>query len=352
MQHGARDAGTLSVPGPIQHWGLTASERPALDAVLDRALQWASPRLRGSLREVLVGGKRLRPSLTIAAAGQRGRSPMAPALLSAAAAVELMHCATLVHDDLIDGSQSRHGAPTIYARDGLSQAVLGGDLLIASSFGLAARTGAEAAALLAETLTQLCGGQSLEDSLRYCTTMGEADALAVARGKTGSLMGAAARLGAMVAGFDPVVVDALETFGTAFGTSLQLVDDVLDLASTDELLGKPVLADFPAGTISLPAVLALNASAELRDLVRPGLSVAEQARAAELIRAGGGVEYTVREAARQADAAQSALEDVAGDDAALAALARWPRLYVDAQLLSKTAPHWSALTVLDAVRSG
>lgn len=338
------------VPDPL--WGLTPSERSALDPSLDRALHRASPQLRASVHRVLVGGKRLRPSLTIAAAGQRGRSPVSPAVLSAAAAVELMHCATLIHDDLIDDAQSRHGAPTINARDGLTQAVLGGDLLIAASIGLAARAGADAAALMADTLTALCVGQSLEDTLRYCVTTGEADALAVARGKTGSLLGAAARLGAMVAGFDPVVVDALETFGSAFGTSLQLVDDVLDLASTDDLLGKPVLADFPAGTISLPAVIALAGSAELRELVRPGLSEAERARAAHLLRASGGIEYTVREAAREADAAESALSDVAGDDAALGALARWPRLYLDAQLQTKTEPCLAQLTALDAVRAG
>lgn len=338
-------------------WGLTPTERSALDPVLDSALHGTPAPLATSVRRVLVGGKRLRASLTIAAAGQRGRSPLPPAVLSAAAAVELMHCATLVHDDVIDDAPSRHGQPTINARDGVSQAILGGDLLIAVSLRLASAAGAEAAALMAETLGRLCVGQSLEGTLRFRAAAGEADVLAVARAKTGSLLGAAARLGAMVAGFDAITVEALDTFGTAFGTSLQLIDDVLDLASTDALLGKPVLADFPAGTVSLPAVVALSGSAELRGLLRAGLTPAEQDRAAHLLRESGGVEYSVRQAAREADAAESALLEVAERQAgrnaeALTALARWPRLYLDTQIRNRTDPRFAELTALDAVSAG
>lgn len=344
-----RKCGAATPPCAVPVWGMTPAERSALDPVLELALHRCAPDLASSVQPVLAGGKRLRPSLTIAAAGQRGRERYSAEVLAAAAAIELLHCATLVHDDVMDDAKSRHGQPTINAGQGMTRAILSGDLLIAASVGLAAQVGAPAVGLIARTLSELCVGQSLENGLRFDAATSEADALAVARGKTGSLLGAACRLGAMVAGYDPELEHALEIFGLAFGTSLQLLDDVLDLTSTVELLGKPVLADFAAGTLSLPIVVALAGSQELTTLVRPDLSTAEQARAAQLLRESGGIEYTVRHAAHQADEARSTLIDVAGDDEALIGLARWPRLYLDSQLRAKSDPRHFEPTALDAV---
>ena len=161
-------------------------------------------------------------------------------MLAGATAVELLHWATLVHDDVIDGARSRHGQPTVNAREGVGQAIVTGDLLIGAAFELGCRVGTDTVRCLAQTLADLCVGQTREDSHRFDPGVDEDDVLAVASGKTGSLLAAAARIGGHCAAVDAPVLDALSEFGMAFGISLQLLDDVLDLVSSVELLGKPV----------------------------------------------------------------------------------------------------------------
>ena len=319
-------------------WGLTAGERAALDPILLGSLDRWAPTLLGPVLRVLAGGKRLRPSLTIAAAGQRGGAVYSSDVLAGAAAVELLHCATLVHDDVMDDAQSRHGEPTINAGEGVAHAILCGDLLIAAAGTLAARAGPGAALLISETLARLCVGQAQEDGRRFDPTVGEADVLAAAAGKTGSLLAAASRLGGLLAGSGPVVLAALDAFGMAFGTSLQLLDDVLDLTSTAERLGKPVLADFFAGTMTLPVLVSVAGSAELRALRRPDLDPAQHERAVALLRDPQAIAYTVQRASHEAERAATALLDVAPPGSPLIDLARWPRLYLQAQLASKTDP--------------
>ena len=117
------------------------------------------------------------------------------AALAAAASVELLHWATLVHDDVIDGSGSRHGQPSVNAGEGLGQAVVTGDLLIGAAFELGVEAGPQCVRLLAQTLTALCVGQAREEAHRFDATVSESDVLAVISGKTGSLLATAARLG-------------------------------------------------------------------------------------------------------------------------------------------------------------
>jgi heptaprenyl diphosphate synthase len=339
----------------VSAWGIDTEHRAAVDSALLDAVLRSAPTLAGPAARVLSGGKRLRPAVTIAAAGRHDGDPVGtvglsgptgtgglrPDVLAGATAVELLHWATLVHDDVIDGARSRHGQPTVNAREGLGQAIVTGDLLIGAAFELGCRVGTDTVRCLAQTLSDLCVGQTREDSHRFDLGADEDDVLAVASGKTGSLLAAAARIGGHCVGVDAAVLDALSEFGMAFGISLQLLDDALDLVSSVELLGKPVGSDFVNGTITLPAVVSLRSSAELRDLVRPGLSVEDAERALELLRNPEAVRHTLRQARHQAERACAILTAVA--DPRFVALARWPIAYFDDQLATKVVPSFRPL---------
>jgi len=259
-------------------------------AAVERELAAAFDDLPGTLatpcrRLALAGGKRLRARLVLTVAGP------VPAAVPAATAVELLHLATLVHDDLLDGAPTRRGAPTVHAAEGSELAVLAGDVLIGLAGRYAARAGADAAALLGDALVDLCAGQALEAAHRYDPATTATTALRVAELKTGTLIATAGELGA-VAGDRPRA--GLRPYGLAFGLVLQILDDVLDLLSDDDTYGKPTGADFPAGTVTLPAVHTMAAEPRLRDLLRPGLSPAERDHANDLLRRGPGTIAALR----------------------------------------------------------
>jgi geranylgeranyl pyrophosphate synthase len=338
--------------GRATGWGMTAEVRTAVDSALVDAVLRSAPTLAGPAARVSGGGKRLRPAVTIAAGARdvdgATSTVLAPSVLAGATAVELLHWATLVHDDVIDGARSRRGQPTVNAREGVGQAIVTGDLLIGAAFELGCRVGTDTVQCLAQTLADLCVGQTREDSHRFDLGVDEDDVLAVASGKTGSLLAAAARIGGHCAQADVAVLDALSEFGMAFGISLQLLDDVLDLVSSDELLGKPVGSDFVNGTITLPAVVSLRSNPELQELVRPGLAPDDADRALELLRNPEAVRHTLRQARHHAQRAGAILTAVA--DPSLAALAGWPVAYLDDQLATKVVPSWRPL--LDGGRLG
>jgi geranylgeranyl pyrophosphate synthase len=299
----------------------TGTVRPAgsaVDAVLVAALGDVPAALRDPCRRIaLAGGKRLRAGLVLAVADGADRA------VPAAAAVELLHLATLVHDDLLDDAPVRRGVPTINAKEGTATALLAGDVLIGLAGRLAAGVGGGCGALLGEALIDLCAGQAREADHRFRADVTAGAVLDTAALKTGTLLATACELGARLSGrHDP---DALRRYGLAFGTCLQLLDDLLDVLSDDETYGKPTGADFPAGVVTLPAVHGMAADPELRALLRPGLTAEERRRAGDLLRAGPGVPATVAEITRTTERAAGA----AGGAPELAVL---PRRYADRQL--------------------
>ncbi|MEO9221432.1 MAG: polyprenyl synthetase family protein [Mycobacteriaceae bacterium] len=319
-----------------QPWRLPAATAARLDTVMDRAVADLAGPLTPQLRRILgAGGQRLRPALTLAVS-QLGRSsgPDAGAL-ERAAAVELLHCATLVHDDLIDGADVRRGTPTVNAAEGLGAAVLSGDLLIAAAYLVAGRAGDGAGTVIARTLASLCRGEALEALGQFDAAVGVPHCLEVIRLKTGSLLAAACLLGAQAADLDSAATSALAKFGMHFGISLQLLDDVIDVVSTPLLAGKPVGVDFSTGTVTVPAALALTEFPELGSLLRPGLDDLSRRRALALLRTPSAVRSAVAMAAEHAEAAGSALRRVDLGDPALEELADWPVLFLQSQLRSK-----------------
>ncbi|UQX86856.1 polyprenyl synthetase family protein [Jatrophihabitans telluris] len=317
--------------------GLSPAASSQLTASLDDALtRFAGPLIEPCARIVHSAGRRLRPSLVLKC-GQAGPGTAgAPMLL--AAAVELLHCATLVHDDVIDGATTRRGVATINAQEGTSTAIVCGDVLIAAAMGLAADVSTSAAAVMAQTLADLCAGQALEETLRFDVSATEQQVRRVASGKTGSLLRAACLLGAEVAGLEPEVTQVLGRYGTAFGVCLQIVDDVLDVASTPALLGKPVGADVSGGVMTELVVRTLRSRPELAGLLGSVAGSAAHSRALHVLRTSGAIGEMIEAARELAADAGAELADAAPEYPSLVAVASWAGRYVEAQLAEKLDP--------------
>ncbi|WP_440136908.1 polyprenyl synthetase family protein [Georgenia satyanarayanai] len=209
-----------------------------------------------------AGGKRLRPALTLLTAelGTAGREEVA----RAAVAVELTHLATLYHDDVMDSAALRRGAPSAHAVWDNSVAILTGDLLFARASQLVASLGAEAVLVHAETFERLCLGQ-LHETLG--PRKGEdpiAHYIQVLADKTGSLIAASARYGAVFSGAGEELAGVLEQYGEKVGVAFQLADDVIDLASDSETTGKTPGTDLREGVATMPVLLLQRRAAEGR----------------------------------------------------------------------------------------
>ncbi|MFF3838316.1 polyprenyl synthetase family protein [Streptomyces sp. NPDC001930] len=222
-----------------------------------------------ALAGVFSGGKRLRPLLALATA-YAGRTPSARTrgrAVGGARAVELLHLASLVHDDIMDEAMTRHGVATISARAGNSRALLAGDFLIGHAHAAAAGLGAEAGILLGDTLVRLCEGQAEEVSTVFDAGRGEASYFRAIGGKTGALIDAACRIGALAAGLDAPTTQALGRFGHHLGVGFQLLDDMLDLTQSHADSGKPVGHDIANGVYTYPTLWALRRDPLLRELL-------------------------------------------------------------------------------------
>lgn len=312
-----------------------ADDLAAVEGVVDDILSALPAALAGPCRRIaLAEGKRSRPVLVFAAGRCAGGSPQ-PGMPQAAAVIELVHLAALVHDDLLEEAPVRRHVPTINAAEGRATALLAGDALLGVAGRLAATIGGGAAQLVAETVVDLCAGQLLEEQSRYRADTDASTVLAVARAKTGALTAGACRIGAaLTPHLHPQVAAALTGFGYAFGTGLQLLDDLLDVVSSEEQFGKPVGVDFPAGVVTLPAVGPLRDYHSLRDLFRPGLTISERELALRILRAGRGIGDTMAEARRTARTAREHLGAVRhlGDPVTIGWLAELPERYLTDQL--------------------
>jgi geranylgeranyl pyrophosphate synthase len=214
-----------------------------------------------AIRVIQGGGKRLRPSLVIAASLAGGAESGIERVIAGCCAVELVHVGSLVHDDVIDEASERRGVPTVNNRESISLAILVGDYLLARAGEHAASISAAVSKVLATTIGALCDGQSREMADLYNVNRGIDDFLLAIRGKTAALLSASCEIGALCGGLPDEVTFALSSFGTEFGMAFQIIDDILDLTSTTEAMGKPVGNDIREGVYTLPLLLALSDSA-------------------------------------------------------------------------------------------
>ncbi len=282
-------------------------------AEVEVRLQEVSEGTDGFLRTAAQGmiarrGKRLRPTIVLLAAECAGSATESS--LALATAVEMIHTASLVHDDVVDGSSLRRGGRSANAEWGNKVSVLLGDYLLAQALSLLPREGSEQ--LLSELVVvakQMCRGQ-IQELLGAGREISEAEYLEIIRAKTGELFGFCGRAGAETGGGSAEVAAALGWFGKSFGTAFQLADDILDLVGSDGRSGKPVGEGGAGGQYTLPLIFAAQrggreARERLARVLAAEARLAERDVSAEELAA-------VRELAEATGAIDAAWEEVEG----------------------------------------
>lgn len=237
---------------------------------------------------ITAGGKRLRPLLVCIAAGV----PVAESetLVRAAVAVELVHAATLVHDDVIDGADLRRGRPTVVASGGRLMALATGDLLFSRAFAeLAAGGEIEPIRILSAAASALATGELMQRDDAWKAGVAQERYLERCRLKTGVLFRAACELGALAGG---APIDGLGLFGESIGVAFQLLDDILDVTGPPARTGKPRGADLLDGTVTLPLIEARKRDSRLAGLDLRSVETAAQAAAiCDQVEASGALDF-------------------------------------------------------------
>jgi geranylgeranyl pyrophosphate synthase len=273
---------------------------------------------------VTAGGKRLRPLLVVLAAESAGGPPSGAdgeeRLVRAAVAVELVHSATLVHDDLIDGARLRRGRPTVAAAAGRTVAVATGDLLFSRAFAELARN-EDAAQLcaLSDASSALAAGELLQREDAYASDVAVERYLRRCELKTAALFEAACRLGALAAADgSSALADGLGAFARRIGLAFQMLDDVLDVSGPVERTGKARGTDLLDGTVTLPLILAREREPELAAFDLASLQGPEQAEAlCERIAATGALDEARERALAVVAEAKAALPAILPGDRSL-----------------------------------
>ncbi len=243
-----------SVVSPL--FGPIEADLVRVEQRLAEASGHPNPIVRGVLEDVLLApGKRLRPAVTVASGKVFGKE--SAALYSMAAAVEFLHTATLIHDDVVDQTDARRGEPTLYSVVGNAIAVLAGDYLFAQAAVTASETNnLRIIRLFADAVRILCAGQ-IDESSRLGAERYELDRDAYYRtieAKTSALFVLACEAGAILGEASLAQTEALRRYGRSVGLAFQIVDDILDLTGEEQILGKPVGSDLRQGVLTLPMI--------------------------------------------------------------------------------------------------
>ncbi len=290
------------------------SELPRIEAALAQSVRVDDHYLSEIASHLIVaGGKRLRPLLTVVAA-QVGGGPSSDAAVQGGVACELVQTGSLYHDDVMDEAPTRRGVETVNAKWGNLQAILAGDFLLARASEIAASLGTEVAGLLARTIGRLCEGQIEELRHTYNAARPESSYVSSIGGKTASLFATSARIGGLVASLPRPTIDTMTAYGEAFGMVFQIVDDLLDLTSSGDKLGKPAGHDMVEGVYTLPVLRTLQgggvAAAELLALLGKPLDAAERDKALGIVRDNGGLASAMVTAREWATRAETACDDL------------------------------------------
>jgi geranylgeranyl pyrophosphate synthase len=256
-----------------------------------------------------AGGKRLRPALVFLSAGL-GPARRIDDIHRAAMAIEFIHNATLIHDDLIDGAPTRRGLRTIHETLGPNPAIIIGDYYFAKGANLMSQIGnPEIDAVLSQTVMTICFGEMLQltSQRRYDQSLDEY--YAKIERKTAVLLAASTFCGAVLGGLEEQQVEAIRRFGRLLGMSFQIADDVLDYLATEEEVGKPVGNDLKQGTVTLPLMLARQANNGRLDavLAKPVLDDADYAEVVRLVRGSSGIDESYAYAKTFGDKARAEL---------------------------------------------
>src|SRR6202165_386507 len=309
----------LAPPGPAPQGGRPPSDSGAgagtssalIELELPRQLMVDPEPVAVPMRRLMeAGGKRLRPKL-VQLASQIGPHHDALRAASLAAAVELLHNATLVHDDYIDESTHRRGRPTVAAAEGAERAIAVGDYYFAKATRLIAEIGnGEVTSTMADALEAICAAQIDDVALRGAFPGDHDSYLRVVRGKTAALFAASCASGALLSDAPPEVVEALRRFGDLLGVAFQMADDMVDFSPSS---GKPVGLDIRQRVLSLPLIYAAedrSVGPEVRRLLAGSLGDEEVDRVTELVTSSDALRRVGDEARGLVDAAVRELESI------------------------------------------
>ena len=262
---------------------------------------------RGAAHISRAGGKRLRPALVLLSSGACGSGGVRTIHL--ATAVELMHTASLIHDDIMDEAILRRGQPTVNGKWDNLFAVITGDYLYCKVFSFLAKNKEfEIISILAATTARMCEGEIAQIARRNDSDISEGEYLSIIEGKTASLFSACCRIGTLTDGTAGHLGDALARYGLNFGMGFQIVDDVLDVTGKEKELGKPVHNDIRDGRLTLPIIRALR---EAEGTDRTHLSSAIKNRdnnlIMQLVNRHDGIESSIETACQYVRKAQNEL---------------------------------------------
>jgi geranylgeranyl pyrophosphate synthase len=288
------------------------SQLQLVEARLQAQADGRHPDLRAALGQILAaGGKRIRPTITLLVGNMLGAPE--DRLVTLGAALELLHTATLVHDDLIDGSLLRRGMPTLNARWSPAATVLTGDFLFARAAQLAADTdhlplmklfAKTLAVIVNGELTQMFSARGVVDRDNYALRI---------YAKTASLFEMTSRAAAMLSSVNEATIETMRVFGYETGMAFQIVDDILDFTGEESTVGKPVGSDLLNGLVTLPAIYYAEACPEdedVKSLANGGWGNQERMqRLVESIRKTDAVKKAMDEAKQHAKRALRILED-------------------------------------------
>jgi octaprenyl-diphosphate synthase len=275
------------------------------------------PAIEGYVSYAIGGrGKRLRPMVALLAGGATGE--ITSGHIDLAVIVELIHIATLVHDDIMDEADRRRGEPTVNARWGNSLSVLLGDCLFAHALNLSAgfdEPGISRA--IARTASEVCSGEMIQTQRRFDLQLHVEDYLRIVKMKTGSLFAVASELAASLSGAQKPTVDALAAYGLQIGTAYQIYDDCLDLAGTEAKTGKTLGTDLRKGKFTLPVLNFLQRASEFeRQRCSEWILEGRTIEVAELLRNGatnGCLDASISTASEMIRDAQRLLDRLPGN---------------------------------------
>lgn len=287
--------------------------------VLEQGLQEAVTSTNDLVTEVGMhivtsGGKRIRPALCLLSA-RGGRAFDLPHVLPLAEALELIHTASLVHDDVIDEADTRRGAATANARWNNQVAILSGDYIFARAFTLIAEEGYDpyVSKRLADLVCNLSVGEIIQDHAVYQASRGMADYYERIQKKTADFLEICCELGAMVGGMDREEMKKLAEYGHCIGMAFQITDDLLDIEQTAETIGKPAGNDIRQGIVTLPVIRALETSPDAEKLERivTDMEMTDEMveRALEILKATDGVDFAKAKADEYLARAKAALPE-------------------------------------------
>ena len=289
---------------------LTQAGLEAVEEALVAAIDSEVPLLNDASRHILTsGGKHLRPHIAMLAYLAVGGEDLMEAV-PMAAAVEMVHTATLVHDDINDHSLLRRGRPSVHARWGRTFALLTGDYMFAKVYQLMAPFGADYNVIMASACSELVEGETLQAVSAKAGAIDRETYKRIVALKTASLFEASARMGALIGGGTPSEVDALANYAYNLGIAFQVVDDILDVVGDPVALGKPVGADLSQGR---GAFVAQGERAILT--LQPAVEVAVEEddpiqRMMAKLRTSGAIEMAQHQAAEMVERARRALEPI------------------------------------------